>query len=266
MRSWWSRRTPSLVEGAGHRPQELVFLAALLAFARPDALGRVVEAVEADRHLGVEALPVPDHEDAVADAHVPVAPVAVPRAHLHPVGTVALLQLGGGRQQPAAVRLAGQPLGVRAQPDPEAAVGQRSLAAAGRGGPPRACAASRAAGLTRCRGLVVRVTSRAPRARPTARDGVPRGPGTSAARRAPTDGQGLGLAAHQRGGEVVVTDLGEAPEPASEVEDLEHRLLVDPAGAEEDADADLGAEARPRGGSRSSRRPVVGGTRSIGQR
>ena len=41
----------------------------------------------------------------------------------------------------------------------------------------------------------------------------------------------------------------------SRSEDLQHRLLVDPAGAEHDADPDRRCRSSPRGGSRSSRRP-----------
>ncbi len=60
--------------------------------------------------------------------------------------------------------------------------------------------------------------------------------------------QRVGLAADERGRQVVVPDLGVAEEPPVEVEDLEHGLLVDPAGPEQDADAHVGARSTRRGG------------------
>ena len=64
-----------------------------------------------------------------------------------------------------------------------------------------------------------------------------------------------------------MADLGVAQQPSVEVEDLQHRLLVDPAGAEQDADPDVGAEAVREVASRSSRRRGPSpATRSIGQR
>ena len=147
MRSCWSARTPSSARGCGHRRAGTS--ASWRRASRspgPDALGGEVEGVEADRDLGVVALPVPDLQDAVAHAHVPAAPVAVPAAEAHGVGAVASLdRVDGGR---AAGRRPARRRAARRRP----AAGPRTRcppAAARRCPPGRPPRASRRAGRRR---------------------------------------------------------------------------------------------------------------------
>ena len=200
----------------------------------------------------------------------PQSPCQPPRRHR--VGAVAPLDRVGRGLQAGAVRLVGEQLDARAaEPRPEAARrASGALEWCRSGAATSRIAASRAArGVTSCRRSVDRGditrTSR-PAHWPWCEE--LRAPGTTVGLGLPTDASESGLAAHEGGRQVVVAHLGVAQQPAVEVEDLEHRLLVDPAGAEQDADPHRRVPKQSREVvSRSSRRSGrVPATRSIGHR